>query len=172
MNKIFLVTSPSDKVKEYFNCRQSAIDFIIDEFSMAVCFRTDNEGEKLAEYLLTHDETPNQYPYKYSITSIDVMTDYDKPKSIYMVKVDCVKSCMQVGGEYLYNNYEDAKEHFDSLVNEDIKNNSNNSNTESGMNPTFYDRWFTTEGYCVDHCNISLIEFVEENGELKKKCQI
>lgn len=170
MEKIYKVTNPSGNVSEHFNCRQSAIDFIIDEFSMALGFRTDNEGERLAEYMLTHNETPNQYPYKYLIEEIKVNTEYDRPKPFYLVKVDCVESCMQKGNVFPYKNYEDAREHFDNIVDEDIKKNSKNSNVESGLNSVHYERWFTNENYCVEHLEVELIEVVEKDGKFVKKC--
>lgn len=75
---IFCVTSPNGEVTEYFDNRDSAIAFIVDEFSMALTFRTDVEGEKLTEYMKTHNETPNQYPYKYVISEIKINHEYDK----------------------------------------------------------------------------------------------
>lgn len=74
---IYLVTSPSGNVNEYFEFRKSAIAFIIDEFAMADAFRYEDEGTRLAEYMEMHNETPNQYPYKYNIEEIALCTDYD-----------------------------------------------------------------------------------------------
>lgn len=167
-DKIFRVTSPTDSVCEFFDCRQSAINFIVDEFALAITFRTETEGERLAEYMLTHNETPNQYPYKYLIEEVRINHEYDAPtqKSIYMVKIDWVKDCMTDNCQFLYYDYEKAREHYDSLVDEDIKRNGENPNVESIMNAYIYDRWYTNEGYCVDHCKIELIEFIEKNGEL------
>lgn len=173
-DNMYRVTSPSGGVSEYFNCRQSAINFIVDEFEMAVTFRTEQEGEKLAEYMLTHNETPNQYPYKYMIEEVRVNHDYDRPKSVYMVKVDCVQSCMQNGDEYLYYDYESAREHFDNIIDEDIIRNGERKNVNSELSPTLYDRWFDNENYCVEHLKVELIEFIDKSGKLEKvytKCQ-
>lgn len=79
---IYLVSSASDKVKEYFISRDSAIAFIIDEFSTALTFRDNKEGDRLVEYMKKHDETPNQYPFKYFIKEIKVNHDYDNIKGI------------------------------------------------------------------------------------------
>lgn len=75
---IFMVSDGGNNVSEYFGSRESAVRFIIDEFSMALLFRTETEGERLMEYMETHDETPNKYPYKYSIRKIALNTEYDK----------------------------------------------------------------------------------------------
>lgn len=75
---IFRVTSDSGSVNEYFDNRESAVAFIVDEFSMTLIFRNDNEGELLTDYMQSHDSTPNQYPFKYNIEEIKVNHDYDK----------------------------------------------------------------------------------------------
>lgn len=77
IDKIYCVTNDSGKVKEYFTSRDSAIAFIVDEFSMALLFRNDKEGERLSEYLNANDSTPNQYPYKYSISAIKINNEYN-----------------------------------------------------------------------------------------------
>lgn len=75
--KIFVVVNSDERVTEYFLKRDSAIAFIIDEFSMTLAFRDNEEGTRLSEYLKTHSETPNQYPFKYIIKEIVVNHDYD-----------------------------------------------------------------------------------------------
>lgn len=78
MEKIYFVKDSDKQIVDYFETRKAAIAFIIDEFSMALAFRNDNEGNRLAEYLNTHDETPNQYLFKYYIDSSFVNHDYDE----------------------------------------------------------------------------------------------
>lgn len=79
MNKknIFRVTNDGGSVNEFFDNRDSAVAFIVDEFSMTLIFRNDNEGELLTEYMQTHDSTPKQYPFKYVIEEVKVNHDYD-----------------------------------------------------------------------------------------------
>jgi hypothetical protein len=74
---IFRVTSASGRVNEYFINRDCAIAFIVDEFATALTFRDDKEGERLTDYMKTHRETPNQYPFKYYIEEVVVNHDYD-----------------------------------------------------------------------------------------------
>ena len=88
MEKIYRVTTPTDSVCEYFEGRDDAIAFIVDEFAMALAFRNDTEGERLTEYMQTHNETPNQYPFKYTISEVKLNRDFVTPKSIYLVRVD------------------------------------------------------------------------------------
>lgn len=175
-DNMYRVTNPSGNVSQYFNCRQSAIDFIVDEFAMAITFRTDQEGEKLAEYMLTHNETPNQYPYKYMIEEVYVNHDYDQPKSVYMVKVNCIKSYMQNSDEYLYYDYDSAKKHFDNIIDEDLSCNGEIENMTTELSPTIYDRyrWIDCNGYYVEHLKVELIEFIDKHGKFEKvysKCQ-
>lgn len=175
MNKgnIFRVANPTDSVSEYFNSRESAINFIIDEFAMALAFRNETEGERLAEYMHTHNETPNQYPYKYKIEEIGVNHEYDKPNanSVYLVKIDSVQSCMQNGEDYLYSNYEDARAHYDNIVDEDILRYGEHPNAQSEVGTCSYDRWFDNENYCVEHLKVELIEFVpnKDGSNFSKK---
>lgn len=168
MNKgnIFRVASTTDSVSEYFNSRDSAINFIIDEFAIALAFRNETEGERLAEYMLTHNETPNQYPYKYKIEEISVNHEYDKPNSnsVYLVKIDSVQSCTQNGEDYLYSNYEDAREHYESIIDDDMSRYGENPKVISEVTPNSYDRWFDNENYCVEHLKVELIEFVPNKG--------
>lgn len=77
-NNIFRVTSDGGSVNEYFDNRDSAVAFIVDEFSMTLIFRNDNEGELFTDYMRSHNSTPNQYPFKYNIEEIKVNHDYDK----------------------------------------------------------------------------------------------
>ena len=82
MEKIYRVTTPTDSVCEYFEGRDNAIAFIVDEFAMALAFRNDMEGERLAEYMQTHNETPNQYPFKYTISEVKLNRDLVNPNQI------------------------------------------------------------------------------------------
>lgn len=78
MNTIYQVTTPNgDNVNEYFDKRESAANFIIDEFALAMLYHTDNESEKLHAYMMRNNETPNQYPYKYLIKEIKINHEYD-----------------------------------------------------------------------------------------------
>ena len=169
MKNIYRVTNPTDSVCEYFEERDNAIAFIVDEFAMAMAFRNDTEGERLTEYMKTHNETPNQYPFKYIIGEVSLNKDFDKPKSIYLVKVDGVEDCTANDDEFLFYDYEGAKACFDNIVNEDREKNADNPNLRYMLSSSFYDRWDDYEGYCVSHLTVSLIEFIEKNGKLVKK---
>lgn len=169
MKNIYCVTNPTDTVCEYFEGRDNAIAFIVDEFAMALAFRNDTEGERLTEYMKTHNETPNQYPFKYIIGEVSLNKDFDKPKSIYLVKVDRVTDCTVNDDEFLFYDYEDAKECFDNIVTEDRGKVADNSNIRYMLSSSFYDRWDDYEGHCVSHLTVSLIEFIEKNGKLVKK---
>ena len=76
-NNIFRVTNDGGSVSEFFDNRDSAVAFIVDEFSMTLIFRNDNEGKLLTDYMESHDSTPNQYPFKYTIEEVKVNHDYD-----------------------------------------------------------------------------------------------
>ena len=169
MEKIYRVTTPTDSVCEYFEGRDDAIAFIVDEFAMAMAFRNDTEGERLAEYMQTHNETPNQYPFKYIIGEVSLNKDFDKPKSIYLVRVDGVEDCTANDDEFLFYDYKSAKECFDNIVNEEMEKNEDNPNIRYMLSSSSYDRWDDYEGYCVSHLTVSLIEFIEKNGKLVKK---
>ena len=169
MEKLYCVTTPTDSVCEYFEERDNAIAFIVDEFAMALAFRNDTEGERLTEYMQTHNETPNQYPFKYIIGEVSLNKDFDKPKSIYLVKVDGVEDCTANDDEFLFYDYEGAKACFDNIVNEDREKNADNPNLRYMLSSSSYDRWDDYEGYCVSHLTVSLIEFIEKNGKLVKK---
>lgn len=169
MKNIYCVTNPTDTVCEYFEGRDNAIAFIVDEFAMAMAFRNDTEGERLTEYMKTHNETPNQYPFKYIIGEVSLNKDFDKPKSIYLVKVDRVTDCTTNDDEFLFYDYEGAKECFDNIVIEDRGKVADNSNIRYMLSSSFYDRWDDYEGHCVSHLTVSLIEFIEKNGKLVKK---
>lgn len=169
MKNIYRVTNPTDSVCEYFEGRDNAIAFIVDEFAMAMAFRNDTEGERLTEYMKTHNETPNQYPFKYIIGEVNLNKDFDKPKSIYLVKVDRVKDCTANDDEFLFYDYEGAKECFDNIVTEDRGKVADNSNIRYMLSSSFYDRWDDYEGHCVSHLTVSLIEFIEKNGKFVKK---
>lgn len=169
MKNIYRVTNPTDSVCEYFEERDNAIAFIVDEFAMAMAFRNDTEGERLTEYMKTHNETPNQYPFKYIIGEVSLNKDFDKPKSIYLVKVDRVEDCTANDDEFLFYDYKSAKECFDNIVNEEREKNADNPNIRYMLSSSFYDRWDDYEGHCVSHLTVSLIEFIEKNGKLVKK---
>ncbi len=169
MKNIYRVTNPTDSVCEYFEGRDNAIAFIVDEFAMAMAFRNDTEGERLTEYMKTHNETPNQYPFKYIIGEVSLNKDFDKPKSIYLVKVDGVEDCTANDDEFLFYDYEGAKACFDNIVNEDREKNADNPNLRYMLSSSFYDRWDDYERYCVSHLTVSLIEFIEKNDKLVKK---
>lgn len=169
MKNIYCVTNPTDTVCEYFEGRDNAIAFIVDEFAMAMAFRNNTEGERLTEYMKTHNETPNQYPFKYIIDEVSLNKDFDKPKSIYLVKVDRVTDCTANDDGFLFYDYEDAKECFDNIVTEDREKVADNSNIRYMLSSSFYDRWDDYEGHCVSHLIVSLIEFIEKNGKLVKK---
>ena len=169
MKNIYCVTNPTDTVCEYFEGRDNAIAFIVDEFATAMAFRNDTEGERLTEYMKTHNETPNQYPFKYIIGEVSLNKDFDKPKSIYLIKVDRVTDCTANDDEFLFYDYEDAKECFDNIVTEDRGKVADNSNIRYMLSSSFYDRWDDYEGHCVSHLTVSLIEFIEKNGKLVKK---
>ena len=169
MEKIYRVTTPTDSVCEYFEGRNDAIAFIVDEFAMAMAFRNDTEGERLAEYMQTHNETPNQYPFKYIVEEVRLNKDFDNPKSIYLVRVDRVEECTPNDDEFLFYDYKSARECFDNIVNEDREKATDNPNIKYMLSPSFYDRWDEGEAYCISHLSILLIEFIEKNGKLVKK---
>lgn len=169
MEKIYRVTTPTDSVCEYFEGRDNAIAFIVDEFAMAMVFRNDTEGECLAEYMQTHNETPNQYPFKYIVEEVRLNKDFNNPKSIYLVRVDRVEECTPNDDEFLFYDYKSARECFDNIVNEDREKATDNPNIRFMLNSSFYDRWDEGEAYCISHLTISLTEFIEKNGNLVKK---
>ena len=169
MEKIYRVTTPTDSVCEYFEGRDDAIAFIVDEFAMAMAFRNDTEGERLAEYMQTHNETPNQYPFKYIVEEVRLNKDFNNPKSIYLVRVDRVEECTPNDDEFLFYDYKSARECFDNIVNEDREKATDNPNMKYMLSPSFYDRWDEGEAYCISHLSILLIEFIEKNGKLVKK---
>lgn len=169
MEKLYRVTTPTDSVCEYFKGRDNAIAFIVDEFAMALAFRNDMEGERLAEYMQTHNETPNQYPFKYTISEVKLNRDFVTPKSIYLVRVDGVEDGVINDDEFLFYDYKSARECFDNIVNEDRGKVADNSNIRYMLSSSFYDRWDDYEGHCVSHLTVSLIEFIEKNGKLVKK---
>ena len=170
MEKLYCVTNPTDSVCEYFEERDNAIAFIVDEFAMALAFRNDTEGERLTEYMQTHNETPNQYPFKYIIGEVRLNKDFDNPKSIYLVRVDQVEDgIFNDGDEFLFYDYKSARECFDNIVNEDREKATDNPNMKYMLSPSFYDRWDEGEAYCISHLSVLLIEFIEKNGKLVKK---
>ena len=169
MKNIYRVTNPTDSVCEYFEGRDNAIAFIVDEFAMAMAFRNDTEGERLTEYMKTHNETPNQYPFKYIIGEVSLNKDFDKPKSIYLVRVDGVEDGIINDDEFLFYDYKSAKECFDNIVTEESEKNADNPNIRYMLSSSSYDRWDDYEGHCVSHLTVSLIEFIEKNGKLVKK---
>ena len=170
MEKIYRVTTPTDSVCEYFEGRDDAIAFIVDEFAMALAFRNDTEGERLTEYMQTHNETPNQYPFKYTISEVKLNRDFVTPKSIYLVRVDQVEDgIFNDDNEFLFYDYKSARECFDNMVNEDRKKAADIPNIRHMLSSTVYDRWDEDESYCLSHLTISLIEFIEKNGKLVKK---
>ena len=148
MKNIYRVTNPTDSVCEYFEERDNAIAFIVDEFAMAMAFRNDTEGERLTEYMKTHNETPNQYPFKYIIGEVSLNKDFDKPKSIYLVRVDGVEDGIINDDEFLFYDYKSAKECFDNIVNEESEKNADNPNIRYMLSSSSYDRWDDYEGYC------------------------
>lgn len=170
MEKLYRVTTPTDSVCEYFEGRDDAIAFIVDEFAMAMAFRNDMEGERLAEYMQTHNETPNQYPFKYTISEVKLNRDFVTPKSIYLVRVDQIEDgIFNDDNEFLFYDYKSARECFDNMVNEDRKKAADIPNIRHMLSPTVYDRWDEGEAYCLSHLTILLIEFIEKNGKLVKK---
>ena len=169
MEKLYRVTTPTDSVCEYFEGRDNAIAFIVDEFAMALAFRNDMEGERLAEYMQTHNETPNQYPFKYAISEVKLNRDFVTPKSIYLVRVDGVEDGVINDDEFLFYDYKSARECFDNIVNEDREKAADNTSIRHMLSSTVYDRWDEDESYCLSHLTILLIEFIEKNGKLVKK---
>ena len=169
MKNIYRVTNPTDSVCEYFEGRDNAIAFIVDEFAMAMAFRNDTEGERLTEYMKTHNETPNQYPFKYIIGEVSLNKDFDKPKSIYLVSVDRVEDGIINDDEFLFYDYKSAKECFDNIVNKDREKAADIPNIKYMLSSSVYDRWDEGEAYCISHLSILLIEFIEKNGKLVKK---
>lgn len=170
MEKIYRVTTPTDSVCEYFEERDNAIAFIVDEFAMALAFRNDTEGERLTEYMQTHNETPNQYPFKYTISEVKLNRDFVTPKSIYLVRVDQVEDgIFNDDNEFLFYDYKSARECFDNMVNEDRKKAADIPNMRHMLSSTVYDRWDEGEAYCLSHLTILLIEFIEKDGKLVKK---
>lgn len=170
MEKLYRVTTPTDSVCEYFEGRDNAIAFIVDEFAMALAFRNDMEGERLAEYMQTHNETPNQYPFKYTISEVKLNRDFVTPKSIYLVRVDGVEDgIFNDDDEFLFYDYKSARECFDNMVNEDRKKAADIPNIRHMLSSTVYDRWDEDEAYCLSHLTILLIEFIEKDGKLVKK---
>lgn len=169
MEKLYRVTTPTDSVCEYFEGREDAIAFIVDEFAMALAFRNDMEGERLAEYMQTHNETPNQYPFKYAISEVKLNRDFVTPKSIYLVRVDGVENGIINDDEFLFYDYKSAKECFDNIVNEDKEKAADIPNISYLLSSSFYNRWDEGEAYSISHLTISLIEFIEKNGKLVKK---
>lgn len=170
MEKLYCVTTPTDSVCEYFEERDNAIAFIVDEFAMALAFHNDTEGERLTEYMQTHNETPNQYPFKYIIGEVRLNKDFDNPKSIYLVRVDQVEDgIFNDGDEFLFYDYKSARECFDNIVNKDREKAADNPSIRHMLSSTVYDRWDEDESYCLSHLTILLIEFIEKNGKLVKK---
>lgn len=170
MEKLYRVTTPTDSVCEYFEGRDNAIAFIVDEFAMALAFRNDMEGERLAEYMQTHNETPNQYPFKYTISEVKLNRDFVTPKSIYLVRVDGVEDgIFNDDDEFLFYDYKSARECFDNMVNEDRKKAADIPNIRHMLSSTVYDRWDEDEAYCLSHLTILLIEFIEKDDKLVKK---
>lgn len=170
MEKLYRVTTPTDSVCEYFEGRDNAIAFIVDEFAMALAFRNDMEGERLAEYMQTHNETPNQYPFKYTISEVKLNRDFVTPKSIYLVRVDGVEDgIFNDDDEFLFYDYKSARECFDNMVNEDRKKAADIPNIRHMLSSTVYDRWDEDEAHCLSHLTILLIEFIEKDGKLVKK---
>ena len=169
MKNIYCVTNPTDTVCEYFEGRDNAIAFIVDEFAMALAFRNDMEGERLAEYMQTHNETPNQYPFKYAISEVKLNRDFVTPKSIYLVRVDGVEDGVINDDEFLFYDYKSARECFDNIVNEDREKAADIPNIRYTLSSSVYDRWDEGEAYSLSHLTILLIEFIEKNGKLVKK---
>ena len=169
MKNIYCVTNPTDTVCEYFEERDNAIAFIVDEFAMAMAFRNDTEGERLTEYMKTHNETPNQYPFKYIVEEVRLNRDFVTPKSIYLVRVDGVDDGIINDDEFLFYDYKSAKECFDNIVNEDKEKTADIPNISYLLSSSFYNRWDEGEAYSLSHLTVSLIEFIEKNGKLVKK---
>lgn len=165
---IFCVTNESNSVYELFEEREYAIAFIVDEFSMCLTFRDDEEGERLTKYMETHNETPNQYPYKYFIKETKMNHDYDKPKSTWMVTLLDIDGNDDIEKQYIFSSYEDAREQFDELVDEDIKRYGESTNHSAEVGSFNYFRWDSENGSAYAHCHITLKEFSENGIEIVK----
>ena len=165
---MYLVSSASDKVKEYFDNRDSAIAFIVDEFAMALTFRDDKEGDRLMEYMKKHDETPNQYPFKYFIEEVKVNHDYDKPNIIYVVECEDVVDCQRDSRIFIFDNHCMAQSKFDQCVDDDIKRFGGDKHQSSRLNPSYYTRWNEQNGYNTNHYDVRLRTYTDNNkGEFE-----
>lgn len=165
---MYLVSSASDKVKEYFNDRNSAIAFIVDEFATALIFRDDKEGDRLTEYMKSHDETPNQYPFKYFVNEVKVNHDYDKPNMIYIVDYEEVRDGQAIRQMYVFDNLKMGQERFDELVDEDVRLFGEDTRYTSQLNSSYYSRWNKNDGYIVDHYDVKLRCYIDKkNGEFE-----
>lgn len=143
MNKtMFRVTNTSGKVNEFFDNRESAIDFIVDEFAMTLIFRTENESKLLKEYMEEHNETPRRYPFSYTIEEIKINHDYDKPikKSIYLVLVESLNCGVGSEQTKMFPTYEKAKEYFDEVVSKDLEKYDPDNTCKYARGENMYER--------------------------------
>lgn len=159
---MFLVTNASGRVNEYFSSRKSAIAFIVDEFAMTLAFRDEKEGDRLTEYMNSHDETPNQYPFKYFIKEVGINCDYDKPNMIYLVLREGNSDGMVSCDVDMYKNYDAARERFNQLVENDIAE-LDKDVEEYERDGNTYTRWDANEGYLYEHFSVELKSFVDKN---------
>lgn len=75
MIKIYCVIGHGDR-EEWFTKREDAIRLINDKMCGALQYDYPEESNELRGYMLTHDETPDKYDYKYIIREVTVMEDY------------------------------------------------------------------------------------------------
>lgn len=168
-DKMFCVTSDSGRVNEYFDERDSAIAFVVDEFAMTLIFRNDKEGECLYEYMKTHSETPNQYPYKYFIKEVAINHDYDKPKSIWLIALNETSMGVENEKQYIFVDYNDARKEFDKLIKEDTERFGEDNKTKSVVDEWEYYRWDSENGSLINHLHLQLKEYTTSGNKFEEK---
>lgn len=166
-NNFFLVTTPNGKVTEYFNNRKSACEFIADEFAMACVFRLPNESERLVEYLMTNNETPNQYEFKYIIKELNFNTEYNSTNFMYIVQVsERDTQFVEKQNIFIFKEFKNAQNKFYELSNSDIDEFGYDKNMVFEIKDNkSYHRWNKYIGENICYYKINIIQMAEtKNG--------
>lgn len=166
-NFFYAVETPSGENVTYFETRESAAMFIVDEFGMAMGFRNNEEPMRLKEYMMSHDITPNQYEYKYMIKAIRLCHDYDKPKSLYAVRLNVVRECTPMTDVFIFHDRKDAIDKIKEIAEEDKKNYDTEDRTlVTSSTETEYDRWYDDDLYCTNYANAKIFEFEDDGSTI------
>lgn len=167
---MYCVTNMSGRVNEYFDSRDAAVAFIVDEFAMTLIFRNDNEGRLLTDYMSNHDETPNQYPFHYKIEEIKVNHDYDKPKSyeLYLVTIEKHEDDMDDVMTLPFSDYDEAKKCFNDAVSKDESKIDSKNTCRYGRGETMYERYNSSNGI-HDHFFASITKYLTDGKSYEKE---